>query len=41
MQANNHKINDFSAVLAEKFGEEGTAQRAQFDEEHIPFIRVN
>lgn len=37
MQTNNHKINDFSVVLAEKFGEEGTPQRAQFDEEAYSF----
>lgn len=37
MQTNNHKINDFSATLAKKFGEVGTPERERFDEEAYSF----
>ena len=32
METNNHQINDYSAVLERKYGKEGTAERAKFDE---------
>lgn len=37
MNTNNHQINDYSAVLEEKYGKEGTAERAKFDEEAYAF----
>ncbi len=37
MQTNNHQINDYSAVLARKYGEVGTPERAKFDEEAYSF----
>ena len=37
METNNHKINNYSAVLAEKFGEIGTPERAQFEDEAYAF----
>ncbi len=37
MQTNNHQINDYSAVLERKYGKEGTAERAAFDEEAYSF----
>ncbi len=37
METNNHKTVDYSAVLAKKYGEEGTPQRAKFDEEAYEF----
>ncbi len=37
MEANNHQINDYSAVLERKYGKEGTAERAKFDEEAYSF----
>ncbi len=37
MQTNNHQINDFSAVLAQKYGEVGSPERAKFDEEAFSF----
>lgn len=37
MQTNNHKITDYSAVLAAKYGEHGTAERVKFDEEAYAF----
>ena len=37
MQTNNHEINDLSAVIAQKFGQEGTPERAKFDEEAYAF----
>jgi len=37
MQTNDHKIRDYSAVLEEKYGAEGTPERAKFDEEAYTF----
>ena len=37
METNNHQINDYSAVLASKYGKEGTPERAKFDEEAYAF----
>ena len=37
METNNHQINDYSAVLERKYGKEGTAERAKFDEEAHSF----
>ena len=37
METNNHQINDYSAILAQKYGEEGTPQRAKFNEEAYEF----
>lgn len=37
MQTNNHKITDYSAVLAQKYGEIGTPERNKFDEEAYSF----
>ena len=37
METNNHQINDYSAILAQKYGEEGTLQRAKFNEEAYEF----
>lgn len=37
METNNHQINDYSAVLERKYGKEGTAERAKFDEEAYSF----
>lgn len=37
MKTNNHRINDYSAVLEKKYGKSGTAERAKFDEEAYAF----
>lgn len=37
METNNHQINDYSAVLDEQYGKEGTPERAKFDEEAYAF----
>ena len=37
METNNHQINDYSAILAKKYGEPGTPERAKFDEEAYAF----
>ena len=37
METNNHQINDYSAILAQKYGEEGTPQRAKFNEDAYEF----
>ena len=37
METNNRQINDYSAVLARKYGKEGTPERAKFDEEAYEF----
>jgi len=37
MQTNDHKIRDYSAVLAKEYGAHGTPQRAKFDEEAYAF----
>jgi len=37
METNNHKIIDYSAVLAEKYGAHGTPERAKFDDEAYSF----
>ncbi len=37
MQTNNHQTNDYSAILAQRYGEIGTAERAKFDEEAYSF----
>ena len=37
METNNHQVNDYSAVLERKYGKEGTAERAKFDEEAYSF----
>lgn len=37
MQTNNHKTADYSAVLAQKYGEVGTSERKKFEEEAYSF----
>ena len=37
MQTNNHKIVDYDLVLDEKFGKEGTVERAQAEEAAYSF----
>ena len=37
MQTNDHKIRNYSELLAAKYGEHGTPQRAKFDEEAYAF----
>lgn len=37
MEANNHQINDYNAVLKRKYGKGGSAERAKFDEEAYAF----
>ncbi len=37
MQTNNHQIADYSSVLEQKYGKEGTAERALFDEQAYTF----
>lgn len=37
MQTNNHKISDYDAVLDERFGKEGSAQRIQAEEDALSF----
>jgi len=37
MQTNDHKIRDYSAVLAAEYGAHGTPERAKFDEEAYAF----
>ncbi len=37
MQTNNHQVKDYSAVLAQKYGEHGTAEREAFDDEAYTF----
>ena len=37
MQTNDHKTRDYSAVLADEYGEHGTSERAKFDEEAYAF----
>ncbi len=37
MQTNNHQINDYSAILAQRYGEIGSTERAKFDEEAYSF----
>ncbi|MEY8591932.1 helix-turn-helix transcriptional regulator [Butyricimonas hominis] len=37
METNNHKISDYSAVLARKYGEIGSPKREQFNEEAYAF----
>lgn len=37
MNANNHKITNYDAVLDERFGKEGTAQRIQAEEDALAF----
>ena len=37
METNNHQVNDYSAVLEQKYGREGTPERAKFDEEAYEF----
>lgn len=37
MQTNSHKITNYSAILAEKYGAHGTPERAKFDEEAYAF----
>ncbi|MCF0192694.1 MAG: helix-turn-helix transcriptional regulator [Prevotella sp.] len=37
MQTNNHKTNDFSAFIAQKYGKEGTPEREKFDDEAYAF----
>lgn len=38
MHKNDYKIRNYSNVLAEKYGEHGTPERAKFDEEAYAFI---
>ena len=37
METNNHKISDYSAVLAEKYGAVDSPERNQFNEEAYAF----
>jgi len=37
MKTNDHRIRDYSAVLAQEFGEHGTPERTKFDEEAYAF----
>jgi DNA-binding XRE family transcriptional regulator len=37
MQTNDHKIRNYSSVLAAEYGAHGTPERAQFDEEAYSF----
>lgn len=37
MEANNHQINDYNAVLEQKYGKDGSVERAKFDEEAYAF----
>ena len=37
METNNHQVNDYSADLEQKYGREGTPERAKFDEEAYEF----
>ena len=37
MRTNDHKIRDYSAVLAAEYGAHGTPERAKFDEEAYAF----
>ena len=37
METNDHQVNDYSAVLEQKYGREGTPERAKFDEEAYEF----
>lgn len=37
MKTNNHEVRDYSAVLDEKYGTHGSAERAAFDEEAYAF----
>ena len=37
METNTHQIQDYSAVLNEKYGAPGTPERTQFDEEAYTF----
>ena len=37
MEINNHQINDYSAVLEQRYGKQGTPERAKFDEDAYSF----
>ena len=37
METINHQINDYSAVLEQKYGKDGSVERAKFDEEAYAF----
>lgn len=37
METNNHQINDYSAVLEQRYGKTGTPERTKFDEEAYEF----
>lgn len=37
MKVKNNKLTDYSAILAKEYGEHGTPERAQFDEEAYAF----
>ena len=37
METNDHQIRDYSAVLAAEYGEHGTPERTEFDEEAYAF----
>lgn len=37
METNNHQIRDYSAVLDEQYGKEGTPERTKFDEAAYAF----
>lgn len=37
METNNHQTSDYSAVLEQRYGKTGTAERAKFDEEAYAF----
>lgn len=37
MKTNTHQINDYSAILDEKYGKEGTPERQKFNEEAYAF----
>lgn len=37
METNNHQVNNYSAVLERKYGKDGSAERAKFNEEAYTF----
>ena len=37
METNNHQINNYSAVLEQKYGKDGTPERAKFEAEAYAF----
>ncbi|MDR0829725.1 MAG: helix-turn-helix domain-containing protein [Prevotellaceae bacterium] len=41
MKTNDHKLRNYSSVLAEQYGEHGTPERAKFDEDAYAFYASN